>query len=222
MRLQRISVLVSGRGSNLAALIAVSRASDFPGAITQVIGSRAGAPALDIARTQGIATTVVDAERSVDRAAFDAALGAALDASRPDLVILAGFMRILDDPLVARYQGRMINVHPSLLPAFPGLHTHRRALAEGVRVHGCTVHFVTPALDKGPIIAQAAVPVHAGDTESALADRVLEQEHRLLPAAARWHCAGRLAIHGRRVEVQDGAETDGALLVPAPDPMFIG
>ena len=216
---KRISVLVSGRGSNLAALVEASQASGFSGAVTQVIGSKVRAPALEIARSHGIPTSVVDPERFAGRDAFDAALGAALDASGPDLVILAGFMRILGDTFVRRYQGRLMNIHPSLLPAYPGLHTHRRALADGVRVHGCTVHFVTPAMDAGPIIAQAAVPVHAHDTEFTLANRVLEQEHRLLPAAARWFCAGRLALHGGRVVLQDGRDASGALLVPAPDPI---
>ncbi len=126
-------------------------------------------------------------------------------------------MRVLDDGFVRRHAGRMLNVHPSLLPAYPGLHTHRRALADGVRIHGCTVHFVTPAVDGGPIVAQAAVPVRADDDEATLAARVLAQEHRLLPAAARWFCAGRLALHEGRVRLDVGGETDGALLAPVPD-----
>lgn len=220
MAQQRITVLVSGRGSNLAALIAASQATGFRGAITQVVSSTAAAPALAIARAHTIAASVVDPVRFDSRDAFDAALRETLEASEPDLVILAGFMRILGDSLVGRYQGRLLNIHPSLLPAYPGLHTHRRALADGVRVHGCTVHFVTPGVDAGPIVAQAAVPVRPHDTEATLAARVLEQEHRLLPAAARWFCAGRLMLRDGRVQMQDSVDAGGVLLVPAPDPML--
>ena len=149
-----------------------------------------------------------------DRDAFDAALSAAIDATEPDLVVLAGFMRILGPELVGRHEGRMLNIHPSLLPAYPGLHTHRRALADGVRIHGCTVHFVTAALDHGPIAAQGAVPVRDGDDEASLAARVLAVEHRLLPAAVRAFCAGRLVIAGGRVHVKHGSVPDATLLVP--------
>ena len=148
-----------------------------------------------------------------DRNAFDAALAAAIDATEPDLVVLAGFMRILGPGLVGRYEGRMLNIHPSLLPAYPGLLTHRRALADGVRIHGCTVHFVTPALDHGPIVAQGAVPVRDGDDEASLAARVLAVEHRLLPAAVRAFCAGRLVIAEGRVHVKHGSVPDATLLV---------
>jgi phosphoribosylglycinamide formyltransferase-1 len=213
---KRITVLVSGRGSNLAALVEATRGADFPGAVTAVIGNSAKAPGLAFARAQGIATTLVDPSAYATRKDFDRALGEAIDASEPDLVILAGFMRVLGRELVERYAGRMLNIHPSLLPAYPGLDTHARALAGGVRIHGCTVHFVSPAVDGGPIVAQAAVPVHDGDDEATLAARVLAQEHRLLPAAARWFCAGRLALHGGRARMQDGVATTGSLAVPSP------
>ncbi len=216
MSLMRITVMISGRGSNLAALIAASRASDFKGAVTHVVSNNPDAPALDIARAQGIATSVVDNSRFASREAFDASLSETIDAGEPGLIVLAGFMRVLADGLVRRYAGRMLNVHPSLLPAYPGLYTHRRALADGVRIHGCTVHFVAPAVDLGPIVAQAAVPVRADDDEASLAARVLAEEHRLLPAAARWFCAGRLSLEGGRVRL-DGRQMDGALLAPLPD-----
>lgn len=215
--LKRITVLVSGRGSNLAALVAASRAPGYAGAVTQVVTNRPDAAALRVARDHAIATTVVDHTAFATREAFDAALARVVDAGEPDLVVLAGFMRVLTPDFVGRYAGRLLNVHPSLLPAYSGLHTHRRALADGVRVHGCTVHFVTPAVDVGPIVAQAAVPVHDGDDEATLAARVLEQEHRLLPAAVDAFCAGRLALHGGRVRVQDARFPAAALAVPAPD-----
>lgn len=217
MSLMRITVLVSGRGSNLAALIAASQSSDFKGAVTHVVSNKPDAAGLAIAREHGIATSVVDHLRFSNRGAFDAALADAIDASEPGLLILAGFMRVLADTFVERHAGRMLNVHPSLLPAYPGLATHRRALADGVRIHGCTVHFVTPAIDAGPIVAQAAVPVRADDDEAALEARVLAQEHRLLPAAARWFCAGRLTLHEGRVRLADGRVADQALLAPLPD-----
>jgi len=217
MSLMRITVLISGRGSNLAALIAASQASDFKGAVTHVVSNKPDAAGLDIARAHAIATSVVDNARFASREAFDASLSDTIEATEPDLVVLAGFMRVLTDGFVQRHAGRMLNVHPSLLPAYPGLYTHRRALADGVRIHGCTVHFVTPAIDRGPIVAQAAVPVRADDDEATLAARVLAQEHRLLPAAARWFCAGRLALQDGRVRLDDGREMDGALLAPVPD-----
>jgi phosphoribosylglycinamide formyltransferase 1 len=217
MSLMRITVLISGRGSNLAALIAASRASDFKGAVTHVVSNKPEAGGLEIARAHAIATSVVDNARFASRDAFDASLAETIDATEPDLVVLAGFMRILSDEFVKRHEGRVLNVHPSLLPAYPGLYTHRRALADGVRIHGCTVHFISPAVDAGPIVAQAAVPVRADDDEATLAARVLAQEHRLLPAAARWFCAGRLALHDGRVRLDAGPETDGALLAPPPD-----
>jgi phosphoribosylglycinamide formyltransferase-1 len=216
MAVPRVTVLTSGRGSNLAALLAAERAGRLGGAITTVIANRAAIPALAIAETHGVAGIVVPYSAYPDRDAFDAALAAAIDASEPDLVVLAGFMRILGAALVGRYEGRMLNIHPSLLPAYPGLHTHRRALADGVRIHGCTVHFVTVALDHGPIVAQGAVPVRDGDDEAMLAARVLAVEHRLLPAAVRAFCTGRLVIAGNRVRVKGELVPAAALEVPSP------
>ena len=202
MSIPRVTVLTSGRGSNLAALLAAERDGRLGGTIAAVISNRPAIPALAIAAAHGVPGIVVPHQAYPERDAFDAALAAAIDASEPDLVVLAGFMRILGPALVGRYEGRMLNIHPSLLPAYPGLHTHRRALADGVRIHGCTVHFVTAALDHGPIVAQGAVPVLDGDDEAALAARVLAVEHRLLPAAVRAFCAGRLVIAGGRVHVK--------------------
>jgi phosphoribosylglycinamide formyltransferase-1 len=215
--LARITVLISGRGSNLRALIAHARAGQVAGAVTHVISNRPDAGGLDAAREAGIAATAVDHLAFNSRAAFDDALAVAVEASEPDLIVLAGFMRVLSAQFVHRYSGRTINVHPSLLPLYPGLHTHRRALADGVRIHGCTVHYVTPDIDVGPIIAQGAVPVLPDDNETKLAARVLAVEHRLLPAAVAWHCDGRLVIEEGRVRVNHAA-TDGdhALLAPSP------
>jgi phosphoribosylglycinamide formyltransferase-1 len=217
MAIPRITVLVSGRGSNLGALLAAERAGTLSGTVSAVISNRPEAAGLATATAHGAATAVVDHRRFGDRDAFDAALATAIDASEPDLVLLAGFMRILGPAFVRRYQGRMLNIHPSLLPAYPGLHTHRRALEDGVRIHGCTVHFVTPDLDHGPIVIQAAVPVRADDDEATLAARVLASEHRIYPAAARAFCEGRLVIEGRRVRVMGEAIAGTTLEVPATD-----
>jgi phosphoribosylglycinamide formyltransferase-1 len=219
MDFRRITVLVSGRGSNLAALADASTRPGFAGTITHVISNRPQAGGLAIACERGIPATVVDHTAFATREAFDASLAEAVDGGAPDLVVLAGFMRVLTDAFVARYAGRLLNIHPSLLPAYPGLHTHRRALADGVKVHGCTVHFVTPAVDVGPIVAQAAVPVHPDDDEAALAARVLVQEHRLLPAVVRWFCAGRIVLAGGRARVRDAPMPAGALMCPAADPI---
>ncbi len=212
-----ITVLISGRGSNLAALIDAERRGTLAGTITTVISNRTDAAGLAVAAAHGIATRIVDHHAFVDRDAFDAALAAVIDASAPNLVVTAGFMRILGPVFVQRYEGRMINIHPSLLPSYAGLHTHRRALADGVRIHGCTVHFVTTDVDHGPIIAQGAVPVADGDDEVTLAARVLAVEHRLLPAAVRAFCEGRIVIAGRRVSVKGGLTSLATLEVPAPE-----
>ena len=202
MAIPRITVLISGRGSNLGALIDAERRGALGGAVSAVISNRADAPGLAIAERHGIATQIVDQRAFDSRNAFDAALATAVDASTPDLVVLAGFMRILGPAFVRRFEGRMLNIHPSLLPAYPGLDTHQRALDDGARVHGCTVHFVTAEVDHGPIVAQARVDVRDGDDPSSLAARVLEVEHRLLPAAVRAFCEGRLVIEGRQVRVK--------------------
>ena len=190
----------------------------LPAEITGVISNEPAAAGLATAHKHGIATTVVDHRRFNDRDAFDGALSAAIDKCRPDLIVLAGFMRILTEASVRRYSGRLINIHPSLLPAFPGLHTHRRAIAAGVRVHGCTVHYVTPTLDHGPIIIQAVVPVLPDDDEHALAARVLRQEHRIYPQAIRWFCEDRLTLTAdERVILGGFRGADDALLAPPLD-----
>lgn len=204
--MKRLVVLISGRGSNLRALVEACRAERWAAAVVAVIADRLQAPGLAFARERGIATEVVDARAYASRGAFDAALAAAVDAKAPDFVLLAGFMRILADEFVRRHEARMFNVHPSLLPAFPGLHPHRRALEAGCKITGATVHFVTPTLDHGPIVIQAAVPVHADDTEATLAARVLEREHVIYPRAVRWAVEDKLRLRDGVVEHIDGAE----------------
>jgi phosphoribosylglycinamide formyltransferase-1 len=188
--MKRIVILISGRGSNLQALLEAG----LPCQIAAVISNRADAKGLDIARTHGIPTVVVGHRDHPDRDSFDAALAQAIDAYAPDIVALAGFMRILGADFVSCYQGRMINIHPSLLPAYTGLDTHARALRDGVKIHGCTVHFVTHDLDHGPIIIQAAVPVLRDDTEQTLAARVLNEEHRIYAQALRWLCKDKVML----------------------------
>ena len=191
----RIAVLISGRGSNLPSLLG----NDLGGDIVVIGSNKAEAKGLDIARDAGIANFVVNHKDFESREAFDAALVAALNVYQPDLVVLAGFMRITTPVFTQAFAGRLINIHPSLLPSFPGLHTHARALEEGVKLHGCTVHFVTPELDRGPIIAQAAVQVDDDDTPDTLAAKVLRQEQQIFPYAVRLFCEGRLVVDGLRV-----------------------
>ncbi len=187
----RVAILISGRGSNMAALIAAARARDFPAEIVLVVSNRPSAPGLSLAREAGICAIAIDHRPFAgDRAAHEAAIDAALRQAGTELVCLAGYMRLLTPFLVEAWQGRMLNIHPSLLPAFPGLDTHSRALAAGVKLHGCTVHLVTQTMDEGPILAQAAVPVLPGDTADALAERVLVQEHLLYPRALRCCVSG--------------------------------
>ncbi len=205
--MKSLVILISGRGSNMQALIEAS----LPGRIAAVISNKPEAEGLEIAKMHGIETRVVDQRAYPDRVAFDDALAEEIDSCQPDLVALAGFMRILGDVFVNRYHGKLMNVHPSLLPAFPGLDTHARALQEGVKIHGCTAHFVTPQVDHGPIIIQAAVQVLPDDTAETLAARVLQQEHRIYPEAVRWFMEDRLELSHNRVEVS-GAATDGAVL----------
>jgi phosphoribosylglycinamide formyltransferase-1 len=194
--MKRMVILISGRGSNMQAMIEAG----LP--VAAVISNRADAAGLKYAAGRGIATAIVAHGDYATRDAFDAALAQAIDGFRPDLVALAGFMRILTEGFVLRYQGRMLNIHPSLLPAFAGLDTHARALAAGVKLHGCTVHYVTPQLDHGPIVIQAAVPVLPDDDAAKLAARVLAQEHRIYPQAARWFLGGKLVIEGGVVRVK--------------------
>lgn len=214
--LARISVLISGRGSNLAALLHAVAAGRVPGTVTHVISNRADARGLEIARDHGVATSIVDHTAHRERAQFDAALADTVALGEPDLVVLAGFMRVLGDVFVRAYEGRLLNIHPSLLPLYPGLQTHRRALADGVKVHGCTVHFVTPTVDTGPIVAQGVVPVLPDDDEARLAARVLAVEHRVLPAAVAALCRGDVALVHGRVQWCNVTPDAGASLV-SPD-----
>ena len=193
---KRIVILISGRGSNMEAIVRACATEGWSARVVAIVANRADTAGLEFARQHGIATTVVEHTGFDSREAFDAALADAIDAFAPDVVALAGFMRILTDAFVARFDGRLINVHPSLLPAFPGLHTHRRAIDAGCKLAGATVHFVTPALDHGPIIAQAVVPVLPGDTPESLSARVLEREHVLYPRAVRWLVHGLLRVQG--------------------------
>ena len=212
--MKRIVVLISGQGSNLDAIVRASEAQDWPGRVVAVISNRADARGLVSAQDKGIATAALDHKAFPDRTAFDAALAETIDRFAPDLVVLAGFMRILTPEFVARYEGRMLNVHPSLLPSFAGLHTHRRAIAEGCKVHGATVHFVSAELDHGPIVAQAVVQVLPGDDEATLAGRVLAAEHVLYPRAVRWFLEGALELKDGRV-THRGHEPQGWLAEPS-------
>ncbi|MEH3117814.1 MAG: phosphoribosylglycinamide formyltransferase [Methylorubrum populi] len=196
---KRVAILISGRGSNMASLIEAARAPDYPAEIVLVLANRPEAGGLARAREAAIPARTVDHKAYPDRASFDAALQAELEAAGIELIVLAGFMRILTDAFVEAWAGRMINIHPSLLPLFKGTHTHERALEAGMRLHGCTVHYVVPELDAGPIVAQAAVPVLPGDDAEALAARVIVQEHRLYPAALALIAAGDAVLEGGRV-----------------------
>ena len=195
MARKRVAILISGRGANMAALIAAAKNPGYPAEIALVLSNRPDAKGLVTAREAGLATAVVDHKGfGKDREAFERVLQAELEAKAIDIVCLAGFMRLLTPSFVSRWQDRMINIHPALLPAFKGLDTHERALAEGVKIHGATVHFVVPEMDSGPIIAQAAVPVHDGDTEATLAARVLAVEHQIYPYALKLVAEGRVQI----------------------------
>lgn len=199
--MKSLVILISGRGSNMEAIVRAR----LPGTrVAAVISNRPHAAGLAFAREHGIPTEIVDHTAFSDRPTFDAELARRIDGYAPHAVVLAGFMRVLTDDFVSHYTGRLLNIHPSLLPAFPGLHTHRRALEAGVQVHGATVHFVTPALDCGPVVIQAVVPVLPGDDEDSLAARVLAREHRIYPQALRWFVEGRLRLEGQRVRVVDG------------------
>jgi phosphoribosylglycinamide formyltransferase-1 len=197
--MKKLVILISGRGSNMEAIVRACASEGWPAQVAAVIANRPDAAGLAFAASHGIATAVVDHRQFPDRDSFDAALAEQIDAFAPDLVVLAGFMRVLTTRFVDHYAGRMLNVHPSLLPSFPGLKTHQQALEAGVRFHGASVHFVTSKLDHGPIVAQSAVPVEAGDTAQTLAARVLATEHIIYPRAVRWFVEGRLALDGSRV-----------------------
>lgn len=203
--MKRIVILISGLGSNMQAIVRACRDEAWAAQVVAVISNRPDAAGLAWAREQDIATQAIDHRAHADRAAFDAALAAAIDRHAPDLVVLAGFMRILTPGFVAHYDRRLLNIHPSLLPAFAGLHTHQRAIDAGCKLAGATVHFVTAELDHGPIVAQAAVPVRADDSADMLAARVLAVEHRLYPLAVRWFVGDELRWVGGRVQHRDGA-----------------
>ncbi|MCS0493605.1 phosphoribosylglycinamide formyltransferase [Ancylobacter sp. MQZ15Z-1] len=211
----RVGVLISGRGSNMMSLIEAAAAPDFPAEIGCVISNRPDAHGVVRAQAANIPTRIVDHKAYEDRSSFDAALDEALTEEQIDVVCLAGFMRLLTRALVMKWTGRMINIHPALLPSFKGLNTHERALAEGVKIHGCTVHFVTPEMDVGPILIQAAVPVLEDDTPGSLGARVLEQEHLVYPQALRMVCEGRARLENGRVVI-DGFEMAPPPLVVPP------
>ncbi|SMG60875.1 phosphoribosylglycinamide formyltransferase [Paraburkholderia susongensis] len=210
--MKKLVILISGRGSNMEAIVRACASEGWPAQVAAVIANRPDAAGLAFAASRGIATAVVDHRQFPDRDSFDAALAEQIDIFGPDLVTLAGFMRVLTARFVDHYAGRMLNVHPSLLPSFPGLKTHQQALDAGVRLHGASVHFVTSQLDHGPIVAQSAVPVVAGDTAATLAARVLATEHIIYPRAVRWFVEGRLALEDSRV----------TLTPPEPQWLFAG
>jgi len=199
MKKIRTVVLISGSGSNLQALIDACAQPDYPAEIVAVISNEPDAYGLTRAQNYDITTAVLDHRQFSSREQFDSELQKLIDAHQPDLVVLAGFMRILTSQFVSRYLGRMLNIHPSLLPLYPGLHTHRRAIEAGDKVHGVTVHFVTPELDGGPAVLQAHVLIEPGDTEEALAKRVLVQEHQIYPLAVRWFAEDKLELRGGKV-----------------------
>ena len=216
MSRKRVAILISGRGSNMAALIEAAKDKNFPVEIVLVLSNRPDAAGLNFASAAGIATVVIDHKTyGKDRAAFDGAMQATLEQYRIELICLAGFMRLLTDGFVNRWQGRMINIHPALLPAFKGLDTHQRALEAGAKVHGATVHFVVPEMDAGPIIMQGAVTVRTDDTEQALAARVLAVEHHIYPQALRLVAEGRVRIVDGRCLIDGAPVPDTASLVPS-------
>jgi phosphoribosylglycinamide formyltransferase-1 len=214
MTRKRVGILISGRGSNMMALVEAARAPDYPAEIVIVISNRPDAAGLVWARRQGLAAEAIDHKAFARREDFEAQLHRALTAAQADLVCCAGFMRLMTAGFVERWQGRMLNIHPSLLPSFKGLHTHERALVAGVKIAGCTVHFVVPEMDSGPIIAQAAVPVLDGDTPDRLADRILVAEHELYPHALRLVASGAARLEGDRVTVADTADKPRLLFSP--------
>ncbi len=210
---KRVAALISGRGSNMASLIEAARAPDYPAEIALVLSNRPDAAGLAFARAQEIKSVALDHKAYVNRADFERAMQAVLVEERIDLVCLAGFMRLLTAEFVEAWQGKMLNIHPALLPSYKGLHTHERALADGVKIHGCTVHYVATDMDAGPIIAQAAVPVLDADTPDTLGARVLAREHAIYPHALRLAAEGALRIENGRV--LGGGDSEGFLMAPA-------
>jgi phosphoribosylglycinamide formyltransferase-1 len=206
--MKKVVILLSGRGSNLQALLNAK----LPCHVVAVISNRADAKGIEIAKSSGVTTAIVPHQNYADRTAFDAALAEEIDRHSPDLIVLTGFMRILTAGFVERYHGKMINIHPSLLPSYTGINTHARALQDGVKIHGCSVHFVTPTLDAGPIIIQAAIPVLSNDTADSLAARVLHEEHRILPQSIRWICREQVWLTPAGVISTNRLEQPGAPL----------
>ncbi|MFM7779800.1 MAG: phosphoribosylglycinamide formyltransferase [Alphaproteobacteria bacterium] len=216
MKRRRLALLISGRGSNMAAILAAA-GPDYPAEPVLVLSNRADAAGLEVAKARGVPTAVVESRGfKGDRTGFEAAMEAELARHGVEIIALAGFMRVLTPDFVRRWEGRLINIHPSLLPAFPGLDTHARALAAGVRLHGCTVHLVTAGVDEGPILAQAAVPVLPEDTEASLAARVLAEEHKLYPAALSWLAAERVRLEAGRAVITEVETARDSLLNPLP------
>jgi phosphoribosylglycinamide formyltransferase 1 len=213
---KRVGILISGRGSNMSALVEAARSEAYPAQIALVVSNRPDARGLERATAAGVRTVVVDHKAYATREAFDAAVEAVLLGEGVELVCHAGFMRIQSEAFAARWLGRQLNIHPSLLPAFKGLHPHKQALDAGVRLSGCTVHFVTPELDSGPIIAQAAVPVHEGDTPETLADRILTAEHRLYPYALQLVACGAARLENGRVVLESSINQADFLFSPMP------
>jgi phosphoribosylglycinamide formyltransferase 1 len=212
---RRVAILISGRGSNMAALIDAAKSADFPAEIVAVISNRADAPGLEKAAASGIATVVIESKPfGKDRAGFEAVLQRALDEKKVELICLGGFMRLFTAEFVQRWYGRMLNIHPSLLPSFPGLDPHGQALQAGVKLSGATVHFVIPETDAGPIIMQGAVTVADDDTAETLSQRILGIEHRIYPEALRLLASGKLRLEGDICKVADGTERDGTLISP--------
>ncbi|MEH2542002.1 MULTISPECIES: phosphoribosylglycinamide formyltransferase [unclassified Bradyrhizobium] len=212
---RRVAILISGRGSNMAALIDAAKAADFPAEIVAVISNRTDAPGLEKAAASGIRTLVVESKPfGKDRAAFEAVLQRALDEKQVELICLGGFMRLFTAEFVQRWYGKMLNIHPSLLPSFPGLDPHGQALQAGVKISGATVHFVIPETDAGPIVMQGAVTVADDDTAETLSQRILGIEHRIYPEALRLLASGKLRLEGDICKVADGAERDGTLISP--------
>jgi len=209
--MKRIVILISGRGSNMQAVLEAK----LNAMVCAVISNEASAKGLQIARDAGVDTRVISHHAYASRASFDRCLADTIEEYRPDLIVLAGFMRILTEEFISRFNGKIMNIHPSLLPAFPGLDTHRRAIDEGVKLHGCTVHFVTTALDHGPIVIQSAVPVRPDDDEDRLAARVLELEHAVYPRAIQWFLDDQLVVEGNRVKVSAECNYTGVLASPS-------
>jgi len=209
--MKRIVILISGRGSNMQAVLEAK----LNAMVCAVISNEASAKGLQIARDAGVDTRVISHHAYASRASFDRCLADTIEEYRPDLIVLAGFMRILTEEFISRFNGKIMNIHPSLLPAFPGLDTHRRAIDEGVKLHGCTVHFVTTALDHGPIVIQSAVPVRPDDDEDRLAARVLDLEHAVYPRAIQWFLDDQLVVEGNRVKVSAACNYTGVLASPS-------